>query len=156
MKLAKNVNNNTIEQSEFYTRFRGCFTGILRWPQLDEFWQVLTNKAGENWYIYAVGEAVPEQVSSADEVVIFIAEMNKLLRKEHQEDYCGVVYVSDKEAPDFIKIYDPNNLGVSCGSSDTPTLPGWILSKLKPELLDEKTFITQSRKRWWRRLFLKD
>lgn len=140
-------------QSKFYLQYRGSFTGILRWPQLDEFWQTLRSVADEGWYIYAIGETVPTTPVSPEELNRFINEVDALLRKEHDEDYCGVVYVDDKTAPSFVKIYDPNNLGVSCGFSDNPPLPGWILSLLKPEALDETTFITQSRKRWWRRLF---
>ena len=144
---------STFETSEFYSRYRGSFSGILKWPQLDEFWQVLTNKADAGWYLYAIGEQVPEQPVSSDEVSVFIHEINKLLRKEHKEDYCGVVYVDDKNDPEFIKIYDPNNLGVVCGFSDNPPIPGWILTLIKPELLDENTFLSQSRKRWWQRIF---
>ncbi len=140
-------------QSEFYTRFRGSFTGILRWPQLDEFWEILTSKAEYHWYIYAIGEEVPDNPVTTKELLSFIKEIDKLLRKEHKEDYCGVVYVNDRQEPDFIKIYDPNNLGVSCGFSDNPPLPGWILSLIKPEKLDEYTFSSQSRKRWWRKIF---
>ena len=64
-----------------------------------------------------------------------------------------MVYVDNKTEPSFIKIYDPNNLGVVCGFSDNPPLPGWIVSLIKPEPLDENTFLPQSRKRWWRRIF---
>ncbi|VAX00357.1 hypothetical protein MNBD_GAMMA21-662 [hydrothermal vent metagenome] len=139
--------------TEFYTRYRGSFSGILKWPQLDELWQVLTHKADAGWYIYAIGELLPEQSVPAEKLIIFIEEINKLLKKEHKEDYCGVVYVDDKNDPAFIKIYDPNNLGVVCGFSDNPPVPGWILTLIKPELLDENTFITQSRQRWWQRIF---
>ena len=140
-------------ESDFYSRYRGGFVGLLRWPQLDNFWQVLRSRQDENWYIYAIGEALPEQPVTSEQLDTFVSEIDILLRKEHQEDYCGVVYVDDKTEPTFIKIYDPNNLGVVCGFSDNPPLPGWIITLIKPELLDENTFLTQSRKRWWRRLF---
>ncbi len=140
-------------QPEFYRQFRGSFTGILKWDQLGQFWDVLKSKADAGWYIYAMGEAVPQQVATAEQVNHFIIEIDALLRKEHQEDYCGIVYVDDKADPSFIKIYDPNNLGVVCGFSDNPPLPGWTLSLIRPEQLDENTFLSQSRKRWWRRLF---
>ena len=138
---------------EFYRQFRGGFSSILRWHQLDEFWQVLRNKADAGWYIYAIGEAVPESPASAQQVNTFITEIDRLLREEHEEDFCGVVYVDDKNEPGFVKIYDPNNLGVVCGFSDNPPLPGWVLSLTKPELLNETTFVTQARKRWWKRIF---
>jgi hypothetical protein len=139
--------------SEFYTRFRGAFFGILRWQQLDELWEIIRVRAEAGWYIYAIGEEVPQQTASATQVKTFIGEVDQLLRKEHQEDYCGVVYVDNKTEPTFIKIYDPNNLGVVCGFSDNPPLPGWVLSLIKPELLDENTFLSQSRRRWWKSLF---
>lgn len=133
--------------------FRGSFTSLLKWPDLDAFWSVLENKADANWYIYAIGEAVPESPASAAQVKTFIREIDTLLRQEHDEDYCGIVYVDDKSNPTFIKIYDPNNLGVSCGFSDNPPLPGWVLSIIKPVELNERTFLPQNRRRWWRRLF---
>lgn len=139
--------------SEFYRRYRGGFVGILKWPQLDEFWQVLRGKADANWYVYAIGETPPTEPVTAEQLNTFITEIDTLLRKEHQEDYCGVVYVDDKAEPGFIKVYDPNNLGVVCGFSDNPPLPGWIISRIQPEPLDENTFLPQSRKRWWRRIF---
>ena len=146
-----NQTNNQL--SEFYNRFRGAFTGILRWEQLDALWKTVQSHADAGWYIYAIGEEVPQEPASPDQVKIFIDEIDSLLRKEHQEDYCGVVYVDNKAEPGFIKIYDPNNLGVVCGFSDNPPLPGWILCLMKPELLDENTFASQSRRRWWKRIF---
>ena len=143
----------TDTQPEFYQQFRGGFTGILRWPQLESFWQKLRGRADAGWYIYAPGEAVPQQPATAEKLNQFIDELDILLKKEHQEDYCGIVYVDDESVPTFIKIYDPGNLGVVCGFSDQPPLPGWILSLTPPQTLNEKTFLTQSRKRWWRRLF---
>ena len=145
--------NNKLTDSEFYCRYRGAFSGILKWEQLDAFWEVLRNTAQDDWYIYAIGEAVPLQPATAEQLQKFVAEIDTLLRSEHDEDYCGIVYVDDKTAPTFIKIYDPNNLGVVCGFSDNPPLPGWVLSHIPPEPLDEKTFLTESRRRWWQRLF---
>ena len=133
--------------------FPPAYTGILRWQQLDALWEIIRSQADAGWYIYAIGEEVPQDPTSGTQVKIFIDEINSLLRKEHQEDYCGVVYVDNKTEPTFIKIYDPNNLGVVCGFSDNPPLPGWIISLIKPELLDENTFTSQSRRRWWRRIF---
>ncbi|MCK7500047.1 MAG: hypothetical protein MZW92_64195 [Comamonadaceae bacterium] len=41
------------------------------------------------------------------------AACDDLLRKEHREDYCGIVYADDLRPADAcVKIYDPNNLGV--------------------------------------------
>lgn len=138
----------------FYSQYRGTFSGILRWPQLDEFWQALRNKADAHWYIYTVGEPVPQRASTSTEVLNFISDIDARLRREHDERYCGLVYTDSKTDPGFIKIYDPNNLGVVCGFSDNPPLPGWILSLLRPEPLNENMF-RPARKHWWQ-LFARD
>ncbi|MDH5736276.1 MAG: hypothetical protein OEY87_09160, partial [Gammaproteobacteria bacterium] len=120
-------------EAEIYLNaFKGRFISVMRWEQLDDFWENLKAQADDSWYIYAVGEAAPEQTSSAAQLIKFIVEIDKLLREEHEEDYCAIVYADDHEQPGFIKIFDPNNLGVSCGFSESPPLPGWVLLKIKP------------------------
>ena len=142
------------QSSQFVGAFSGSFVSLLRWPQLDAFWDVLRGVADQGWYIYAVGEPPPVTPASSAEVQRFIEEIDTLLRAEHREDYCGIVYVDNRDQPTFIKIYDPNNLGSSCGSSSgPPPLPGWILSLLPPEPLETAFPMPGGRRRWWRRLF---
>lgn len=141
----------TIEQT-YVEAFRGHFTSMMRWHHLDEFWANLRQQA-DDWYIYAVGEEPPEEVASEEHVLKFIDEIDTLLHKEHDEDYCGIVYSDDKEKPTFIKIFDPNNLGVSCGFSDNPPLPGWILSRIKPVELESALNPPNNRRRWWKKVF---
>lgn len=139
------------QASEFLRVFKGGFTSALRWHQLDELWErVRAEPAG--WYIYALGEAPPQAVSSEEALRRFVAEIDALLRREHQEDFCGIVYADDRSRPSMIKIYDPNNLGVVCGYSDNPPLPGWILSRIRPEALSADP-VANNRRRWWSRLF---
>lgn len=137
----------------FLDAFRGSFSGILRWPQLDEFWQRLIQDDNQDWYIYAVGETPPTEPANRKQLEHFITGINELLRKEHQEDYCGVVYADDLQHPAFIKIFDPNNLGVSCGFSEFPPLPGWILSVIQPTDLPSAIPQPGNRKRWWQKIF---
>ena len=133
--------------------FKGSFTSVMRWPQLDDFWSMLKSQADDSWYIYAVGEEPPETPVAKNIVLKFIDEMDVLLHKEHEEDYCGIVYHDNLENPSFIKIFDPNNLGVSCGFSEKPPLPGWILSKIKPIELEEALYPPNNRRRWWQKIF---
>lgn len=141
------------QQSPSYLEeFRGSFTSMLRWPQLDQLWQTLRNQ-DKAWYIYAVGETPPEQPADAPQLDTFINEIDKLLRSEHDEDFCGIVYADKRDDPTFIKIYDPNNLGVSCGFSDNPPLPGWVLSLSKPIDLKVAMPPPGNRRRWWQTLF---
>ena len=147
MKPAMNTPDPYLEQ------FRGSFVNMLRWPQLDALWETIQQNADAGWYAYAIGETPPENALNADQLNYFILEINELLRKEHEEDYCGIVYVDNPGSPTFIKIYDPNNLGVVCGYSDNPPLPGWTLSLVKPCDLEHAPSLPGNRKRWWQRLF---
>ena len=140
-------------QQQFMQAFRGSFTSALRWHHLDALWQRLNERAGEGWYIYAIGEEPPQQPSEAARVSTFISEIDLLLRKEHEEDYCGIVYADDLREPTFVKIYDPHHLGVSCGYSDNPPLPGWVMSRIPPVDLPATRITPRSRRHWWQRLF---
>lgn len=138
--------------SAYLSQFKGGFKSAMRWHDLDALWDTLRADA-DGWYVYAVGEPVPERTRSAAEFVQFLSEVDALLRAEHEEDYCGIVYADKLQSPEMVKIYDPNNLGVSCGYSDNPPLPGWVLSKLPPQALDSQQVLPGNRRRWWRRSF---
>lgn len=137
----------------YLEKFKGGFTGILRWPQLDDLWNMVLKDAEDGWYVYAIGELPPASPAGRDRLIQFVKEIDALLRTEHDEDYCGIVYADNRERPRFIKIYDPNKLGTVCGFSDHPPLPGWTLSKLRPMNLSEILPPTANRRRWWQSLF---
>ena len=145
----------SLPQTEPYlAAFKGGFINLLRWPQLDQLWQTLQSQTDKNWYVYAVGEQPPEQPCNQEQLVHFIQEIDQLLHAEHQEDYCGIVYVDNRDDPTFIKIYDPNNLGAVCGSTGAPPpLPGWILSLMPPINLQDALPPPGNRRRWWQRIF---
>ncbi len=121
--------------TDFYSAFRGHFSGVLAWTDLDALWTLIADRAADGWYIYRPGGEVPQSTASASEVRTFLGEIGARLRREHAEDYCGIVYADSRHDPKLVKIFDPNNLGVVCGSSDNPPLPGWILSRIPPAVL---------------------
>ncbi len=137
---------------QFREHFQGAFTNMLRWPQLRQLWTVVQNSP-EGWYIYCVGQELPTQPVQVAELQRFIQEIDELLHREHEHDYCGIVYADNPEAPQMVKIFDPNNLGVVCGPSKGTVLPGWILSRIPPQSLDNPGILPENRKRWWQRLF---
>lgn len=145
-----------MQQTEFLTRFRGNFSSLMTWEQLDAFWATLNLKAAAGWYIYTLGEDVPRAPQTAAEVKTFVREINALLRHDHDEDYCGIVYVDNKTDPAFVKIFDPHNLGSSCGSSKNRPLPGWIMSLAAPQALEHSPILPGQRRRWWRKLWDKE
>lgn len=141
------------EAHPFLQAFRGSFSGVLRWPHLDELWQRVMQSDAEGWYVYAVGEEPPSSTLTGEALANIIGKMDALLRQEHDEDYCGIVYVDDAQQPSYIKVFDPNNLGSTCGSSGNPPLPGWILSKMQPINLPAAMPQPNNRRRWWQKLF---
>jgi hypothetical protein len=138
---------------DFLAQFQGGFSGILHWHQLDALWERLRASADGEWYVYAVGEVPPKRPVTAAELGRFITEVDHLLHTEHHHDYCGVVYVDRTDAPGMVKIFDPNHLGSSCGSSGLRVLPGWVLSRTAPAELQTTTPLPRARRRWWRSIF---
>jgi len=150
--LEKPNEMNTIEN--FKTIYSGKFSGVLRWPQLDKLWNIAKAEK-EGWFIYAVGNEPPQELSNKQDTIKFIDEMDVLLRREHDEEYCGIVYANNLDKPTLIKIFDPSTLGTSCSIASQGPLPGWILSKMKPDDLNADIQQTGSRKRWWQKIFIK-
>ena len=165
----------TAEPTEFQRLYAGRLWSVMAWDQLTALWQRIDPGAG--WYLVAAGvaPAPTSGISPADatSVSAFIERIDALLRAEHHESYCGIVYADDLENPRLIKIYDPNKLGSSCGSSKTkfqwrltPALsalseaavtktlhpPGWIMSRLPPDEIVAIRAAPGNRKRWWQSL----
>ena len=129
------------ENTTFMEHYHGYFTGIMRWPDLALFWQSLLGHNDGKWFVYTTAEDLPLKPLTSDDFSQFIAYADELLRSQHQQSYCGIVYVDDLTSPSFIKVYDPKNLGVSCGYSDNPPLPKWVISRLPPVKLEDATKI---------------
>ena len=126
--------------------------GILRWDQLDATWKKL-EADGQPWFIYQVGDALPESPIEGDELHDALVALNQLLRQEHEHDYCGIVYVNDLDDPTFVKVFDPNNLGSSCGCSGKKFSPRWVISQIKPEKIEDDVPLPNNRKKWWKKIF---
>lgn len=139
-----------VQNPEFDALFDGMLFSLLSWEQLDKFW--LHVDVGAGWYLYALGETRPERPADGEHVAHFVREIDHLLRKEHDEDYCGIVYTDNLDQPSLIKIYDPNHLGTSCGSGKHKILPGWVMSRMPPSDLDPSHHVPQNRRRWWQTL----
>jgi hypothetical protein len=141
-----------VDEQAFLQHYRGYFRGVLRWEQLDALWQVVRAQP-QDWYIYLIGHDLPARPATPEELLNFINEIDALLRHEHRYDYCGIVYSDDSNAPRMIKIFDPHNLGASCGTSGHEIFPRWLLTRLRPHALQDLMPIPASRKRWWQNLF---
>lgn len=136
----------------FAARMNGRFHGMLHWHQLDALW-LQVRAAPEGWYASLIGETPAQEPMSACALDLFVSEVDALLRREHEYDYCGIVYADDPACPTFIKIYDPHNLGSSCGSGGVRIPPRWVLSRMQPALIADDAPLPNSRRRWWQKLF---
>ncbi len=139
--------------ADYLQKYNGRLVALRHWDDLAAFWETLLADADDGWYVYGVGEPPPTQPVAKEKLVEFVREIDALLRQDHDEEYCGIVYVDDREAPAFVKIYDPNNLGSVCGSSGVRTLPGWTLSRAVPVDLQAEFPLPGNRRRWWQKLF---
>ncbi len=138
--------------SAFAQQLNGNFLGMLQWQQLDDLW-LRVRAEPRGWYASLVGEAAPEAPLEADALNRFVDEVDALLRREHKQDFCGIVFADNREQPAFIKIYDPHNLGSFCSCSSAPVPPRWVLSRIQPERIEDDGPLPGSRRSWWQRLF---
>jgi hypothetical protein len=134
---------------DYLSAFRGTFFNLLSWDDLGAFWSVVREHAGAGWYLTMIGQPIPTRPATTTDVCRFIEAIDRLLHNDHREDYCGIVYVDSKTKPTFVKIYDPNHLGSSCGFSQHPPLPGWVMSLLPPAELTDRRTPPQKRIRFW-------
>ncbi len=138
---------------EFLEKYNGVLRGVMKWENLDDLWSTIRNQKTDGWYIYAPGHNLPEKLADSGELDHFISRMDTLLHKEHDEDYCGIVYTDNFSKPTLVKIFDPNNLGTSCGSSNNQAQPGWVMCRDRPAPLGTDVVLSGNRKRWWSRLW---
>lgn len=135
--------------SDFETKLDGTLYGLMRWTDWDALRSRLLADAGKRWFAYAVGADIPAMPLLPAALQTLLEEIDALLRRDHDQDYLGIVYVDDLDAPSLIKIYDPNNLGSTCGSIGHKVPPGWVLSLDPPSVIATITPLPGNRRRWW-------
>ncbi len=139
---------------EFEKKLSGSFAGILTWEALDRLWARIGQEEG--WHICALGSPAPKKAASPARLRLFLEAATRLLKEEHGEDYCGIVYADDLERPTMVKIYDPAKIGSSC-SRGKPYPPGWVLGKDRPEReMEGGEHVDARRRRWWEDLSEKE
>lgn len=140
IEIASRVTDDSVKLATagYLERFDGRLVAIRKWEDLDILWAGVHGTAGEGWFVYTIGEQPPTEAEGSQTLHKFLLDVDQTLRHEHKHDYCGIVYADDPVKPHFIKIYDPQNLGMVCGTGETRTLPGWTLSRVQPvELVED-------------------
>lgn len=125
-----------MRDNSFSEKYTGSFKSLLQWSDFDDYWESLKEIEKNGWYV-SVPSLTPDLTPKSDEDINrFLDEIAVLIHKYHQERVCGIVYVDDLDNPNMIKIYDPNNLGYSCGSSPIKPFAGWVISTMLPEAME--------------------
>ena len=140
--------------SAFTDLLNGPLYGVMRWEQWDVLCENIRS-SGEAWYVYAVGHGVPDAPIAGSSLSCALDEIGTLLKRDHEEDYLGIVYADDLSNAALVKIYDPNNLGATCGSSGRDIPPGWVLSRHPPSQIASDIPVSNNRRRWWHGLLSK-
>lgn len=136
----------------FETKLNGTLYGLMQWSDWDRLHARLSKETTARWHVSAVGALAPAAPLDPAALRVLLAEITQLLRSDHREEYLGIVYVDDIGAPSLIKIYDPNNLGASCGSIGFKVPPGWVLSLDRPTSIQAPAPLPGNRRRWWEAL----
>jgi hypothetical protein len=116
---------------DYFQQFKGRFIGVMQLDDCDVLLQNLIDTP-DDWFIYDTLTTMPSETLSADVFVEKIKHIKSIVDEEHDERYCGIVYTDDLKNPSFVKIFHPKNLGKTCGSSEHPPMPQWLISKEKP------------------------
>lgn len=115
----------------YWQAYQGPFSGLLNWPDVERFWQVLAQDP-QGWYAFDFLADPPQDVLSAQAFETQVQAMRELINSGRETSHCFALFADDVTQPDFVKIFDPGNLGASCGSSGSRTYPRWTLSRIAP------------------------
>lgn len=126
------------QKTTYKEKLHSKFFGIMQWDDCDKLFNFLQHNS-QDWYVYDLNENSPTTTLESAMFIAKITEIKGIIKELHQERYCGIIYGDDLQNPTMVKIFHPNNLGKSCGSSENPPLPRWIISKLLPETIELPT-----------------
>ena len=88
----------------FIERFNGRFNGIMNLEECYEFFNSLKSNPCD-WYFYDTDESPSLETLSKESFIQTIEEIKNIIKTDHSESYCGLVYVDDLSNPQFFKIF---------------------------------------------------
>jgi hypothetical protein len=123
---------NPLPDTPFWRAYQGRASGLLRWEDVDALWPLLATQS-EGWYVYDLETPPPDTPLSAADFSAFLPIAEALVNERRDRSHSGAIYIDKREAPAFIKIFDPANMGTSCGGDHDMIFPRYILSKIQPD-----------------------
>ena len=119
----------------FWNAYRGRFSGILTWPDFDSLWEKMAQDP-EGWFLFDPEGPAPEAPADRETCLQMLEKARALVEQRRgTEDHCGAVYVDSREAPGFVKVFDPLHMGSSCSIGTAPILPKMIFTRMRPDPL---------------------
>ncbi len=125
-------NTPSMPDTPFWNAYQGQFFGLLNWPEVDAFWNHMSETSG-NWFVFDPEQPAPDTAANSAELAETLASAQTLINSRRDMSHCGAVYVDDLEDPTFIKVFDHAAMGSSCNISGIPILPRWIFSRIGPD-----------------------
>lgn len=124
--------NAPLPDTAFWRAYAGRFVGVLGWKDFDALWAHLAASGGE-WFVFDPTGEAPEGPEADFGGVL--AEARACVEQVRNRSYCGAVFTDSSDAPSFVKVFDPYQMGAVCGTSGERVLPRWIFSRIAPDAL---------------------
>ncbi len=123
---------NPLPDTPFWRAYQGRASGLLHWEDVDTLWQLLATQP-EGWFVYDLKIEPPTTPLPAADFTAFLPLAEALVNERRDRSHSGAIYIDNRQSPAFIKIFDPTNMGTSCGGGHDMIFPRYILSKIPPE-----------------------
>jgi len=123
---------NPFPDTAYWRRYQARSTGLLHWPAVDALWPRLAASTGP-WYVYDLQSLPPATPLTAAGFAAFLPIAEALVNTRRDRSHSGAIYIDTPANPAFVKIFDPANMGTSCGGDHDLILPRYILSHHLPD-----------------------
>lgn len=121
-----------LPDTAFWRAYQGRASGLLKWEDVDALWPLLAVQS-EGWFVYDLETEPPLAPTPGISFAAFLPKAEALVNTRRDRSHSGAIYIDNREAPAFIKIFDPTHMGTACGGDHDMIFPRYILSKIKPE-----------------------
>lgn len=132
MQMSKKREQIELPDTPFWRSYRGRLIGLLREPDMTAMFDTL-KAAPEGWYVFDPQETPSQSPLEGKDFLDRLDGIQSQADDWLGDGRLGFIYADDKQNPTFIKIFDPANMGSSCGCSGEMIWPRWILSQIAPE-----------------------